>query len=39
VLGRIAQQRLWLDCRCLEADDEAELLRQFADCPLPNGER
>jgi L-seryl-tRNA(Ser) seleniumtransferase len=35
VLGRIAQQRLWLDCRCLEADDEAELLRQFAGCAVP----
>jgi L-seryl-tRNA(Ser) seleniumtransferase len=32
VIGRIAQQRLWLDCRCLEAADEAELLRQFAGC-------
>jgi len=32
VIGRIAQQLLWLDCRCLEAADEAALLRQFADC-------
>jgi L-seryl-tRNA(Ser) seleniumtransferase len=34
VLGRIARQRLWLDCRCLEAADEAALLRQFADCAM-----
>jgi L-seryl-tRNA(Ser) seleniumtransferase len=34
VLGRIAQQRLWLDCRCLEADDEAELLRIFTECAI-----
>jgi L-seryl-tRNA(Ser) seleniumtransferase len=39
VLGRIAQQRLWLDCRCLEADDEAELLQQFASCAIPDGAR
>ena len=32
VIGRIAQQLLWLDCRILEAADEAALLRQFADC-------
>jgi hypothetical protein len=35
VLGRIGQHRLWLDCRCLEAADEADLLRQFADCASP----
>jgi L-seryl-tRNA(Ser) seleniumtransferase len=35
VLGRIAQHRMWLDCRCLEADDEAELLRQFSGYASP----
>jgi L-seryl-tRNA(Ser) seleniumtransferase len=25
VIGRIAEQRLWLDCRCLRAQDEAAL--------------
>ena len=39
VLGRIVQHRLWLDCRCLEAADEAALLRQFADCALSDGAR
>jgi len=32
VIGRIAQRRLWLDCRCLEPEDEAALIRQFAGC-------
>ncbi|MBS0560665.1 MAG: L-seryl-tRNA(Sec) selenium transferase [Proteobacteria bacterium] len=35
VIGRIAKQRLWLDCRCLEPEDEAALIRQFAGCPAP----
>jgi L-seryl-tRNA(Ser) seleniumtransferase len=26
VIGRLGQGRLWLDCRCLEAADEADLL-------------
>ncbi len=30
VIGRIAQGRLLLDCRCLEAADEAEFLAQLA---------
>jgi L-seryl-tRNA(Ser) seleniumtransferase len=30
VVGRIAGQRLWLDCRCLRSDDEAALLQQLA---------
>jgi L-seryl-tRNA(Ser) seleniumtransferase len=30
VIGRQAQGLLWLDCRCLEADDERALLDQFA---------
>jgi L-seryl-tRNA(Ser) seleniumtransferase len=29
VIGRITAGRLWLDCRCLEADDEASFLRQL----------
>jgi len=29
VLGRIATGRLWLDCRCLEPDDEAGFLGQL----------
>ena len=29
VIGRIAQGRLWLDCRCLEPQDEAEFCRQL----------
>jgi len=29
VIGRIAAGRLWLDCRCLEAGEEAEFLRQL----------
>jgi L-seryl-tRNA(Ser) seleniumtransferase len=32
VIGRIAQGRLWLDCRCLAAADEAAFLAQ-----LPSG--
>jgi L-seryl-tRNA(Ser) seleniumtransferase len=30
VIGRIADGRLWLDLRCLEADDERLLIEQFA---------
>ncbi len=30
VLGRIAEDRLWLDCRCLEAEDEAVLAAMLA---------
>ena len=26
IIGRIADGRLWLDCRCLEPDDEAEFI-------------
>ena len=29
VIGRIGQDRLWLDCRCLEAADEAAFLAQL----------
>ena len=29
ILGRIAEDTLWLDLRCLEAVDEAEFLRQW----------
>ena len=29
VIGRIGQGRLWLDCRCLEAADEAAFLAQL----------
>ncbi|AKM32993.1 L-seryl-tRNA(Sec) selenium transferase [Pandoraea faecigallinarum] len=31
VIGRIAEQTLWLDLRCLEAHDEARLSLQFAE--------
>ncbi|HEY8289649.1 MAG TPA: L-seryl-tRNA(Sec) selenium transferase [Acetobacteraceae bacterium] len=34
VIGRIAVGRLWLDCRCLEAGDEAAFITQFRN-PLP----
>jgi L-seryl-tRNA(Ser) seleniumtransferase len=30
VLGRIAEGQLWLDCRCLEAADEAALIAMLA---------
>jgi L-seryl-tRNA(Ser) seleniumtransferase len=33
VIGRIAEQRLWLDCRCLRADDEAMFLTQLLGPP------
>jgi L-seryl-tRNA(Ser) seleniumtransferase len=33
VIGRIAQGRLWLDCRCLERDDEAAFIAQLPDRP------
>lgn len=29
VIGRIVQGRLWLDCRCLEPDDEAAFIAQL----------
>lgn len=29
IIGRIADGHLWLDCRCLEADDEATLAAQL----------
>ena len=29
VIGRIAEGRLWLDCRCLEARDEAAFIAQL----------
>jgi L-seryl-tRNA(Ser) seleniumtransferase len=29
VVGRNAQGRLWLDCRCLEPDDEAAFVAQL----------
>jgi L-seryl-tRNA(Ser) seleniumtransferase len=32
VLGRIAQTRLWFDCRCLAPEEEAPLLDALADC-------
>jgi L-seryl-tRNA(Ser) seleniumtransferase len=32
VIGRIARERLWLDCRCLEPADEAAFLAQL---PVP----
>ncbi|VVE87608.1 selenocysteine synthase [Pandoraea bronchicola] len=31
VIGRIADQTLWLDLRCLEAEEEARLALQFAE--------
>ncbi len=36
VLGRIAANLLWLDCRCLEADAERELMAMLtgADCDI-----
>jgi L-seryl-tRNA(Ser) seleniumtransferase len=34
VVGRLAQHLLWLDCRCLERDDEAALIAQFAGCSV-----
>jgi L-seryl-tRNA(Ser) seleniumtransferase len=30
VIGRIAEGRLWLDCRCLEAADEAAFIAQLS---------
>ncbi len=33
VVGRIGQGRLWLDCRCLEPDEEASFIAQL---PLPS---
>ena len=36
VLGRTARSRLWLDCRCLEAEREAEFLSQIA-CATGSG--
>jgi L-seryl-tRNA(Ser) seleniumtransferase len=30
VIGRIAQDRFWLDCRCLEPDQEAAFLKQLS---------
>ena len=38
VLGRIGQNRVWLDCRCLEPDDERALLAglgRLGCVPLP----
>jgi L-seryl-tRNA(Ser) seleniumtransferase len=29
VIGRLHEDRLWLDCRCLEADDEAAFVAQL----------
>ncbi len=31
VIGRIQEGRLWLDCRCLEPNEEAEFLSQLRD--------
>ena len=33
VIGRVAQDRLWLDCRCLEPADEASFLAQLPPVP------
>jgi L-seryl-tRNA(Ser) seleniumtransferase len=33
VLGRIAQGRVWLDCRCLEPSDRAAFVAQLAGVP------
>jgi L-seryl-tRNA(Ser) seleniumtransferase len=33
VIGRIAQDRLWLDCRCLEPAEEADFGAQL---PVPS---
>jgi L-seryl-tRNA(Ser) seleniumtransferase len=33
VIGRIADGQLWLDCRCLEAADEAPFVAQLAESP------
>ena len=30
IIGRIADDRLWLDCRCLESDEEAEFISVVA---------
>jgi L-seryl-tRNA(Ser) seleniumtransferase len=30
VIGRVAQDRLWLDCRCLEPEEEPEFLAQLS---------
>jgi L-seryl-tRNA(Ser) seleniumtransferase len=30
VIGRLAASRLWLDCRCLEAVDEAAFVAQLS---------
>jgi L-seryl-tRNA(Ser) seleniumtransferase len=30
VIGRLAEGRLWLDCRCVEAEDEAAFVAQLA---------
>jgi L-seryl-tRNA(Ser) seleniumtransferase len=30
VVGRLSEDRLWLDCRCLEATDEAAFIAQLA---------
>ena len=35
VIGRIAQDRIWLDCRCLEAAEEAGFAAQLPDPRLP----
>ena len=29
VIGRLHEEKLWLDCRCLESDDEAAFLEQL----------
>jgi L-seryl-tRNA(Ser) seleniumtransferase len=33
VIGRIAQDRIWLDCRCLETEDETDFVAQLAAVP------
>ena len=35
VIGRIAQDRIWLDCRCLEPAEEAGFAAQLPDPRLP----
>lgn len=35
VIGRIAENRFWLDCRCLEPDQEPDFLAQLSELQAP----